>query len=96
MPNLIPMEFYPTPLPLSSTQKKRIAELVRRKLSEKTARPLYSQRILIPVAVLFSLSILLGCTAANPEIRETVVQAVEKLLYRPVRQSAPRCPGRTI
>ncbi|MBQ3591556.1 MAG: hypothetical protein II979_06405 [Clostridia bacterium] len=82
MPNLIPMDFYPTPLPLTSAQKKRIAGLVRRKLSGKTARPLYSRRILIPVAVLFSLSILLGCTAANPEIRETVVQAVEKLLTR--------------
>ena len=82
MPNLIPMDFYPTPLPLTSAQKKRIAGLVRRKLSGKTARPLYSRRILIPVAVLFSLSILIGCTAANPEIRETVVQAVEKLLTR--------------
>ena len=82
MPNLIPMEFYPAPLPLTSAQKKRIAGLVRRKLSGKTTYSLFTRRILVPAVVLLSLSILIGCTAANPEIRESVVQAVEKLLTR--------------
>ena len=35
MPNLIPMEFYPAPLPLTSAQKKRIAGLVRRNVDAR-------------------------------------------------------------
>ncbi|MBQ3178768.1 MAG: hypothetical protein IJB52_13185 [Clostridia bacterium] len=82
MQNMIPMEFYPASLPLKNSQKKHIARLVQRKLSGKTTYSLFTRRILVPAVVLLSLSILIGCTAANPEIRETVVQAVEKLLTR--------------
>ena len=82
MPNLIPMEFYPVPLTLKPSQKRRIAGLVQRGLSGKTTHSLLPRRILIPALAILSLSILIGCTAAQPEIRETVVQAVEKLLTR--------------
>ncbi len=77
----VPCGFYPVTKLSPSHQKrlhKRIKRLVDKGMAEKRYHYRMPRRILVPLAALLSL-LLIGCSAATPEVRETVVRTAEKV-----------------
>ncbi len=83
MTYFIPCNFYPVEKSLSSHRQarlhRRVKRLVERGLAEKTYHYSLPRRLLVPLAAILSLMVLIGCSAATPEIRETVVRTAEKV-----------------
>ncbi len=93
MTYFIPCNFYPLEKSLSPRRQarlhKRVKRLVERGMAEKQYHYRMPRRMLVPLAAALSLLLLIGCTAADPEMRQTVVrtaekvtEAIEKLLTR--------------
>ncbi len=79
----VPCDFYPVEKVFSRMQQKRlhkrVKRLVNKGLTEKPYHYRMPRRILVPLAAILSLLFLIGCTAADPEMRETVVRTAEKV-----------------